>query len=316
MDAGVVISNEFITAHILFYGATLQKLIFNGKNTVLGYGNEAEYRKNPGYYFGATVGRFANRIKDGAFTLNGKNYDVGCNEENRGHLHGGFVGMSKRIFRPVNVTPTSVTLELSLTDGEEGYPANLDTAVTYSLCGNRLDVVYTATSDGDTVYAPTNHSYFNLDGEGDILNHVMSIDADSYLPVDKKMIPLDIESVDGTPFDFRSEKAIGEDILHNNEQLERCGGFDHCFVLNEKGELTLRSHKSGIKLTVTTDMPGVQIYTGNFLKDEKGRFGKNGGVAIETQFFPDTPNRPDFPSCVLVKGREFYSKTSYNFEVL
>lgn len=312
MDTAIVIKNEYLEARILLYGATLQKLIYKGTNVILGYESELEYRKNGGY-LGATVGRYANRIADGRFMLDGREYNVGCNETGRGHLHGGIVGIDKRIFTPLKVTSDSLTLGLALKDGEEGYPGNMSVRVTFALSGHSLSVTYEGDTDADTVFNPTNHAYFNLSGGGTILDHELTIDADEYLPVDERLIPLESRcKVDGTPFDFRRPKAIGRDINCPDKQLLICGGYDHTFVLN--GKAALRSPASGIIMVVDTDMPGMQLYSGNFLQDTGSRYGKNEGVALETQFFPDSPNRPDFPSPVLRAGGHFRSVTRYSFD--
>lgn len=311
MDTCVVIKNAVLEAHVLLYGATLKKLIYKGVNVVLGYETEAEYRKNGGY-LGATVGRYANRIADGKFTLGGREYDVGCNETGRGHLHGGTVGIDKRIFTPISVTPDSLTLGIRLKDGEEGYPGNMDVTVTYSLVGSSLSIEYNAVSDADTVFNPTNHSYFNLSGGGTILDHTLKIDADEFVPVDSRLIPLGhTESVYNTPFDFRTPKPIGRDINAAHEQLEVCGGYDHTFVMN--GETSLYSPVTGITMTCRSDMPGLQVYSGNFLHDAWSGFENNCGIALETGFYPDSPNRPDFPSPVLKANEKFSSVTTYSF---
>ncbi len=309
MAGSVTIKNEFLEATVLFYGATLKSLIYKGVNVVLSKETEDEYKNNDAY-LGATVGRCANRIANGKFVLGGIEYDVGCNEIGRGHLHGGFIGSDKRVFTPVSVKDDSVSLALVFEDGEEGYPSKLETVVTYSLSGSTLSISYYAKAHGDTVYNPTNHSYFNLNGSGNILDHTLQIDAVEYLPVDEKMIPTEVTSVRNTPFDFTSPKPIGRDIGSDHEQIKRCGGYDHTFVLCGDKKTVLSSSKTGISMTVTTTMPSVQVYTGICFDEAHG---KNSGVALETQFYPNTPNRKDFPSCVILKGEEFNSKTSFTF---
>ena len=311
MDTKIVIKNTVLEAHVLLYGATLQKLIYKDTNVVLGYETEAEYRKNGGY-LGATVGRYANRIAGGRFEIDRREYNVGCNEKGRGHIHGGVVGMDKRIFTPVEVRHDSVKLALRLTDGEEGYPGNMNVTVTYSLRGSALCIAYDADSDADTVFNPTNHSYFNLSGGGTILDHELMIEADEFIPVDEKLIPFGKpECVEGTPFDFRKSKSVGRDIISSHPQLEICGGYDHTFVLS--GKARLFSPVTGISMSCTTDMPGIQIYSGNFLQETGGYYGRNSGIAMETGFCPDTPNHPAFPQCTLRGGSTFRSVTEYRF---
>lgn len=311
MDTCVVIKNAVLEAHVLLYGATLKKLIYKGVNVVLGYETEAEYRKNGGY-LGATVGRYANRIADGKFILDGIEYDVGCNETGRGHLHGGVVGLDKRIFTPVKITADSLTLAVKLKDGEEGYPGNMEFTVTYTLDGSSLLLTYEAVSDKTTVFNPTNHSYFNLSGGGTILDHTLRIDADEFVPVDSRLIPLEhLYGVENTPFDFRAPKPIGKDINANHEQLKVCGGYDHTFVMC--GEAVLSSPVTGITMSCSSDMPGLQVYSGNFLHDAWSGFENNCGIALETGFYPNSPNRPDFPSPVIRAGERFRSVTTYKF---
>ncbi len=318
-----------LCASVLDYGATLQSLLFAGKDVLLGYENAADYANAGGGYLGATVGRYANRIAGGMFTLNGKVYTLANNEPGRAHLHGGNVGFDKMIWEmDILDTGDEPTLRASLfsPDGEEGYPGNLKVTVTFKVSlDNTLSITYTADSDADTVINFTNHAYFNLNGfdGGDILDTVVSVNADYFTAVDDLLIPTELTPVDGTPFDFRQAKPLSDAIHGDHPQIKLAGGVDHNFAVN--GEIgTLReaikahSPKSGIEVTCLTDLPGVQIYTANWLEKD---FGKGGpmtrfqGFCMETQFYPDTPNRPDFPSCVLKAGEKFESVTAFHFEM-
>ncbi len=205
-------------------------------------------------------------------------------------------------------------------DGEENYPSNLEFTVKYTVIGTSLVIEYFAKSDGDTVFNPTNHTYFNLDGEGSgsVLDTVVQINAETYLPVDNNLIPIGEEqSVFGTPFDFTAPKAIGRDITASCSQLKIAGGYDHNFCL--KGEHAVRaySQKSGITLDCFTDMPGVQFYTGNFLQEKgKSNYQPRDGFCLETQFFPNAINNPQWKQPILKNGEQFYSKTRYVFGVM
>ena len=290
-------------------GASVQSIIVPDRNgtlgdVVLGYDTPQEYLDNDGY-FGASVGRYANRIANAEFTLNGAVYKLTANE-GKNTLHGG-VGFSKRRFGVTGVGESSVCFEITDTDLNDGFPGNVTASVEYKLTDdNRLIISYTAESDKDTVLNLTNHSYFNLAGRGDILGHELKINADKYLPVDEELIPTgEIRPVDGTDFDFRTRRTIGK------------GFYDHCFVLNGADCAELYDRQSGRKMIVTTDMPAVQFYAGGATGVRKGKngevYGKNSALCLETQFYPDSPNRPDFPSCVLMAERRYSSQTVYEF---
>ncbi len=314
----ITLSQGNLTVTVLTYGATLQSIRFRGIDVALGYDTVEEYQQY-GAYLGATVGRYANRIADGKFTLNGVEYDVGCNEKGRGHIHGGRIGLDKKIWTVREESETAVTLETALADGEEGYPGNMKVAVTFEVCDDTLRIIYDAISDADTVFNPTNHCYFNLNGSGSIEDHKLVIFADSYLPVNEKMIPTgEVRSVKGTPFDFTAYKRVGQEIDADDEQIRLGGGYDHTFVLNEGSGMKAKveGDATGFIMACYTDMPGLQLYTGNFLDQptgKKGPIGKREGFCLETQFFPDTPNRPAFPSCVLKAGESFRSVTAFEF---
>lgn len=279
---------------------------------------DAQSLASHGSYMGSVVGRVGNRISGGGFTLNGKNYTL-VNNDGAAHLHGGRNGFNKKIFDIVDATSDSVTLACHSADGEEGYPGNLDLTVKYTVVGTRLAIEYSAHCDADTIFSPTNHAYFNLNGEGngDVLNHVMTINADNFTTVKANLIPTGIASVDGTVFDFRKGKAIGADIDADDEQLKIAGGFDHNFCLNGVHAANVYSPVTGITMDVYTDRPGVQFYSGNFMRNMPGNhvYNKHDGFCLETQGYPDAIHNPSFPSVVLKKGEEFYSKTEYVFGI-
>lgn len=274
-------------------------------------------------YFGALLGRYANRIGNAAFDLNGVTYKLAANN-GPNHLHGGAKGFDKAVW---DAKAGMNTLELNYRsrDGEEGYPGNLSVRVVYSLSDDDVfRIEYLATTDRETVLNLSNHTYFNLSGGGDVLGHELMLNADKFTPVDAKLIPTGvIKPVKGTPFDFTKSTLIGARIEQKDEQLKFGGGYDHNFVLNgEAGSMNLAAEvyepQSGRVLTVSTDQPGVQLYTGNFLDGTlKGHGGKlipkRGALCLETQHFPDSPNKPAFPTTLLKPGAEFRSATTWKF---
>ncbi len=301
---------------------------------VLGFSSLADYEaKSP--YFGCIVGRYGNRIAGGKFTLDGKEYVLATNNEPGGipcHLHGGKVGFNKKVWNAQPVEKAGargLRLRYLSPDGEEGYPGNLDVTVTYWLTdANELRIEYEAKTDKPTPVNLTNHSYFNLkgEGEGDINGHVLRIAASRFTPVNAGLIPTgELRPVRETPFDFTEPRAIGERLGADDEQLKFGGGYDHNFVLDKKpGELALAAAvyepATGRTLEVWTTEPGIQFYGGNFLDGTlKGKSGKTyvhrGGFFLETQHFPDSPNRPEFPSTILRPGETYRSTTVYKFGV-
>jgi aldose 1-epimerase len=299
-------------------------------DVVLGHDDLAGYLAKPSY-FGAVVGRYGNRIAGGRFTLDGHTYSLATNN-GPNHLHGGVRGFDKRVWKAEPFErPGTAGLVLTRTspDGEEGYPGNLAVRVTYTLTDrDEVGFEYFATTDKPTVVNLTQHSYFNLAGDGkrDVLGHELMIDADRFTPVDKTLIPTGVLApVAGTPFDFRKPAAIGARIGADDEQIRNGGGYDHNFVLNRRGKgltPTIRVFEptTGRTLDIATTEPGVQFYSGNFLDGSvTGKaghvYGKRYGFCLETQHFPDSPNHPGFPSTVLRPGREYRSKTVLTFGI-
>ena len=298
---------------------------------VLGYDDVKGYEGDTAF-FGALIGRYGNRIAKGQFTLNGKTYQIPLNDGPNA-LHGGPNAFNKKVWTPKDVSTHSTPM-LQLTylskDGENGFPGNLNVQVTYSLTSNNeLRIDYAATTDKDTVLNLTNHSYFNLKGagEGDILQHEVRLNANKFTPVDATLIPTgELKNVQGTPFDFRKSTAIGARIDADDQQLKYGWGYDHNWVLNGMGAgqlvIAARVHEptTGRVIEVLTDQPGVQFYTGNHMDGTvHGKGGKlypkRGGLCLETQHYPDSPNHPAFPSTTLKAGEKFHSTTIYKFGV-
>ena len=297
----------------------------NGKfaDVVLGMDNLDGYRRQPNF-FGALIGRYGNRIGHGKFSLEGKTYELPRND-NGNTLHGGPQGFDKRVWQAREV-PGGLELTYVSKDGEEGFPGTLTAKVVYSVTDrNELKIDYTATTDKPTVVNLTNHSYFNLAGagEGDILQHEVTLYADRFTPVDAGLIPTgELRPVKGTPFDFTKAMAIGARIDQNDEQLKFGKGYDHNWVLNKaNGGLTKAAEvyeaKSGRMMEVMTTEPGLQFYTGNFLDGIHGKGGKayvrRGAFCMETQHYPDSPNKPAFPSTELKPGETYHTTTVYRF---
>lgn len=313
---------------ILTYGAALQSLSVPDKagaqrDILLGYDTIEEYIANDGY-LGAVVGRYANRIANGRFSLNGKDYSLACND-NANHLHGGKLGFSMRVWRIDALTDSSVTLSLDSADGEEGYPGAMHISVCYTLTDSALRLRYEAVSDRDTVCNLTNHAYFNLNGHaaGSVLAHQIQILASQFTPADVGSIPTgELAPVAGTPMDLRKPTKIGAHIADAYEPLKQAKGYDHNYVLDDSLEslhpaARVFSEESGIELLVRTTMPGVQFYTANYLSHRNGKGGAiyepRYGFCLETQYFPNSPNEPAFPSATLRASQKYAHTTEYAF---
>jgi len=320
---------------IITYGGIITSWTAPDKNgmyqdIVLGYNSLDEYIKSTPY-FGAIIGRYGNRIANGKFTLEGIEYTLAQNN-GPNNLHGGIKGFDKVVWNAEEVISDTI-IGLKLTyhskDKEEGFPGNLETVVTYTLTeDNTLEVLYQATTDKKTIINLTQHSYFNLSGDFNktILNHEITIDADTYIPVDETLIPTgEFAPVAGTPFDFRKPKTIALEINADNDQLKKGGGYDHCWVLNDQDEgmrlnATAYHPESGRLLEVFSNEPGIQLYSGNFLdgtlpSKNGGTYAYRSGFCLETQHYPDSPNQNNFPSVVLSPGEKYSSKTSFKFSV-
>lgn len=297
----------------------------NIADVVLGFNKPEQYINNTAY-LGAVIGRIGNRIAKGKFSLNNKEYNLYLND-GPNHLHGGKKGFDKRIFNCTPIGDNALELSLVSPDGEENYPGTVDVKVTYSLSDDgKLAINYIAHSDSDTVLNLTNHAYFNLAGHdsGDVLNHELMINADKFTPVDGTLIPTgELRSVENTPMDFRTLKKIGLGIADKYEQIVFGNGYDHNYVLNTNGDLSqlcseVYEPASGRVMKVYTTKPGVQFYSGNFLNGtETGKGGKpykrNAGLCLETQFFPNAINTPEFESGILKAGEEYNHTTIYQF---
>lgn len=327
--------NGSLTAEIINYGAILASLNVPDRagglaNVVLGYASLAEYLADDAS-FGATIGRYANRIAGGSFSIDGMTYRLPLNN-GPNSIHGGLRGFGKRVWQAdgsVEAEGPAVALRYISADGEEGYPGELAVAVRYTLTSDAIRIDYTATTTKPTVLNLTNHSYFNLAGEGSgsIEGHELMIAADAYTPVRADLIPTgEIRPVAGTPFDFRTAKPIGVGLRDPDEQILLGRGYDHNFVLgdNPKGEARLavrvREPESGRVMEALTSEPGVQLYTANFLngrhRGTSGRaYRQSDAFCLETQHFPNSPNEPDFPSTLLRPGETFRSRTEYRFSI-
>lgn len=313
---------------ILNYGGTVTKIIVPDKNgnmgdVVLGFDSFDGYRQKRNPYFGALVGRYANRIANAKFTLDGKTSTLAPNNSGNS-LHGGNIGFDKVIWAVEKIGDSSLKLTYQSKDGEEGYPGNLNAQVIYTLTSdNSLKIDYTATTDKPTPVNLTNHSYFNLSAGNDstILDHQLQLNADKFTPVNDQLIPTgQIADVKGTPMDFTTAKAIGKDI----DKVK--GGYDHNWVLNRNGNgleqaATVYEPNSGRYMEVFTTQPGIQFYTGNFLdgslmytKNNK-KYVKHAALCLETQHFPDSPNQPAFPTTILKPGETYKQTTVYKFSV-
>lgn len=315
------------------YGGRIVSVVLPDKNgemqdVVLGFDSIADY-VNIDNNFGATIGRYGNRIGEGKIVVDGVEYNLPQNNFNH-TLHGGPNGFDKQVFDVVKVDDQKVEMTYISKDGEAGFPGNLTTKVTFTLTDdNAIDIQYEAETDKETVVNLTNHSYFNLSGnpKNTILDHLLTINADSFTPVDSTFMTTgEIATVEGTDMDFRTPTLVGERIdNYDYDQLKNGDGYDHNWVLNSDGDIsrpaaTLYYPVTGIELTVYTTEPGVQIYTGNFLDGtvtgKKGiEYAKRSAICLETQKFPDSPNKPDWPSPYLKPGEKYTSRCIYKFSV-
>ncbi len=320
-----------LTVRITNYGAHIVSIDApdrNGKraDVVLGYNNLAGYQADTKTYMGSVVGRYGNRIANGAFTLDGKQYHIPTNDHGNA-LHGGTLGFDRKVWS-AQKTADGVELTLVSPDGDMGFPGQLTAHVRYTLEAKSLKIAYSATTTKPTVLNLTNHSYFNLSGEGngDVLHDQVMIAADRFTPVNATLIPTgQLAPVAGTPLDFRQPAAMGARINDPNEQIKLGGGYDHNFVLNGAGgglhlAAKIVDPTSGRTLTEMTTEPGVQFYSGNFLDGtlkgaSGGTYVKHAGFCLETQHFPDSPNQPNFPSTVLRPGQTMHSETVFTFGV-
>lgn len=315
-----------LEAEVITFGAAVRALRVPDKNgtavdVVLGYDSVAGYEKNGGY-LGALVGRYANRIAGASCVIDGERIPLVANEGNK-QLHGGAAGFSHQVFDAEIAGEHSVVFRYTAADGEGGHPGTLSLKATYTLTEHSLILRYEAESDKTTYCNITNHSYFNLNGEGDVLGHTLVIDADRFTPVDADSIPVAMAvSVEGTAFDFRTEKTVGRDLFNDEEQLHVTSGYDHNYVLNPAQGLRraarLAGDRSGIVMETWTEKPGVQLYCGNFLETDASAKGgkpyeKRQALCLETQFFPDSPNHSEWGDILLRPGKRYDYTTEYRF---
>ncbi len=325
-------ATDFVTATILNYGGIIQSLIVDGKDVVCGYDNINSYLCSSGYH-GALIGRYANRIAGGKFTLDDVEYILAKNEQDITHLHGGTVGFDKKIWKVAEAKAdekkVTLVLELFSPDMEEGYPGNLNVRVTYNLSGKDFSIRYEAVSDKNTVLNLTNHAYFNMNGydsKDSVETQTLAIFADTFTEIDSTLIPTGDASVEGTAFDFRSPKFIGKDIANDEPQINVASGYDHNFNFSGEDYITYMGRKlrygammAGDSLTMHlyTNKPAVQFYVGHGIKTDEYPFKNNvpksrcRGMCLETQFKPDSPNHGE---AVLAAGEKYDYTTLFRFE--
>ena len=326
-----LLENQNLKVFVTNYGARIVSLVVRDKfnqnlDVVLGFKSIDDYLKANEPYHGATIGRYANRISKGVFLLDGKKYNLPINN-GINHLHGGPKGFHNKIWSIVSFDKEKIIMTLNSEDGEMGYPGNLDVELTYQIVDNQLEIYYKATTDRKTPINLTNHSFFNLAGEGSgtINNHILKLNSDFYTPVDSTLIPVgEKRLVDDSPFDFRKPKAIGSEINSSDDQIVYGGGYDHNFILNKTVQDTL-SHAAtvfepnrGVKMDIFTTEPAIQFYGGNFMDgSDVGKHGKKflyrESFALETQHYPDSPNNQDFPNVYLSPSETYKSTSIYRF---
>ena len=309
------IGNSNLEVDIIDMGARINAIRVFNKDVILGFSTIEDYL-NSNSYAGATIGRVANRIEDGRFSLNGQIYNLYQND-GKNHLHGGLYGFDKRIFCLVEKTENSLILKYVAKDLEENYPGNLELYVKFIVNDLTLDIIYKAKSDKDTLFSPTNHMYFNLDGEDsdNILEHILLINADTYTPTKLDLIPTgEIKKVENTPFDFREEKKIGKDF--NDLLLKNTNGYDHNYILNNTYAAKLKSNKTDLSMILVTNMPCLQFYTAGALKTSVGKshvYGIWSGVCLEPQFCPNAINMNYVTKPILKRNETKTYTISYNF---
>ena len=326
----IILDNGILRCSLLTYGAALRGLVAQGRrgpvDTVLGFDRMEDYEAQD-QFMGAVVGRYANRIAGGRFTLDGQSYILDRND-GENHLHGGPAGFFSKVWKVEPWGEYGAAFSCESGDMEEGYPGRLKVSVTYCLEGGALRLSYRAAADRATICNLTNHAYFNLNGHnaGGAMDQLLTLHASCYTPVGPGSIPTGvIAPVEGTPMAFRSPAAIGARIGQPFRQLELCSGYDHNWVVEgDPGTLrpaaVLEGAESGIRMEVETTLPGIQFYAGNYMAGcpaGKGgaEYGRRDAVCLETQFFPDTPNRPEFPQCVLRPGEAWEHETVFRFSV-
>jgi aldose 1-epimerase len=327
IESFILSNSKRVSVQLINLGATIVSLKMPDRRgqigeVALGFDNPEQYLQEK-YYFGATIGRFANRIANGLFYLDNKEYHLACNENGVNHLHGGKRGFDKVLWESKswqNKNKSRVSFTYISQDGEEGYPGNLSLEVTYSLNeDNELKIEYWAKTDKNTIVNLTNHSYWNLSGRlsETVLNHELTLFSNKYLPVDNNLIPTgEIRDVSGTPMDFTEPRLIGEGIGNVS------GGYDHCFVINNSGNklnlaAIVHEPKSGRTMEVLTTKPGIQFYSGNKISHVIGAnrvlFHKHSGLCLESEFYPNSINVDNFPSPILYPDKEYHQVTKYRF---
>lgn len=327
VDKYSITNSNGMTLELITHGATIQSILIPSGGSVrdvaVGF-DSLDGHINHSDYEGNTVGRYANRLHNAQFELGGKKYSLSANEKGKTCLHGG-AEFSKAVWDACADTDNSVVMSYTSAPGACGFPGEMKTKVRFTLSDkNEIIISYTAICSADTPINLTNHTYFNLTGstENNVLSHILRIDADTFTPTDADSIPTgEMRPVSGTAFDFTEPKAIGKDIGADDDQLKMCMGYDHNFCLNDTqgAVISVKEPESGIEMNVYTDMPGVQLYTGNFLDGTiTGKNSlpliKHAGFCLETQFYPDTPNQPQFPQCTVRAGEVFRSTTKYEFK--
>ena len=317
IDKTYTISGGQVEADICTLGARVNALRVCGVDIVLGFNNFQDYFKS-GTYAGATIGRVANRIENGRFVLNGRVFGVACNERGRNHLHGGIAGFDKKIFTVLSAEKCCIVLQYISEDEEEGYPGRLTLTVKFGIVDNALTIDFAAVCDKDTLWSPTNHLYFNLDGElsGDCLSNTLKLYADYYMPANRMLIPTgEIMPVKDTPFDFNKQKKIGADF--GCAELNATAGYDHNYILRGEHVATAKSKKTGIKMDVYSDLPCVQLYSGGGIHScagKSGIYGQSAGFCLEPQYCPNAINMQGVEQPILKAGEYKMHYIRYAFD--